>query len=69
MGYLDIIKGKADKEVVMKHSTRREAMTNQKGLCARCKKNLNPVYSKFIKKEDGTYEVICSNCAIEIPKR
>ena len=69
MKYLELIKGKADKGVEMKTSNRRDVMKNQKGKCAKCKKDLNPVYSKFVKKADGNYEVICSNCAVSIPKR
>jgi len=67
--YLDALKGKASDNTIAAPSTSRQAMLDQKGLCAKCKKDINPVYSKFIKDEEGKMTVICSNCAVSIPKR
>ncbi|MDA3836098.1 MAG: hypothetical protein PF542_00590 [Nanoarchaeota archaeon] len=67
--YLDLLKSKEQKDVKIAHSPRRQAMKDQKGMCAKCKKDLNPSFSKFILGPTGTYTVICSNCAVTIPKR
>lgn len=67
--YLDIIKNKKLSNKIAVPSTRRQAMIDQKGLCAKCGKDINPMYSKFVKDADGKMTVICSNCAVDIPKR
>lgn len=67
--YLDAMRGKETTNTVAAPSSRRQAMLDQKGLCAKCKKDLNPMYSKFVKDKDGKMTVICSGCAVTIPKR
>ena len=68
--YLDVLKKKGTTDVELHLSPRRQALVDQKGRCAKCKKDINPAFSKFIKDPiSGKYKVICSNCAVEIPKR
>lgn len=67
--YLDALKGKEAASTIAVPSSRRQAMLDQKGLCAQCKKDINPMYSKFVKEADGKMTVICSGCAVTIPKR
>jgi len=67
--YLDAMKGKSNDNTLASPSTRRQAMIDQKGLCAKCKKDINPMYSKFVKDDTGKMTVICSDCAVSIPKR
>lgn len=67
MGYTDLLKSKDIKNITAKPSKRRQAMLDQKGMCAECKKSINPMYSKFI-KDGNKYKVICSNCAVDIVK-
>lgn len=65
-----MLKEKGTTEITIKPSERRQAMLDQKGICAKCKKNIKPIFSKFI-RNPGTkkMEVICSNCAVPIPER
>lgn len=68
--YLDALKKRGTKDVVLKHSERRQAMLNQKGKCAKCKHDIKPMYSKFIRNPiSQEMEVICANCAVTIPSR
>jgi hypothetical protein len=70
MGYLDLIKKKKDANIEIKTSPRRQALIEQKGKCAKCKKDINPAFSKFITNpETKKIEIICSSCAVSIPKR
>ena len=58
------------KDVDLKVSDNRQALARQEKRCAICKKDLNPYYSKYIKDpKTKEVKVICSNCAVEIPKR
>jgi hypothetical protein len=68
--YLDALNKRGTKDVELKPSERRQAMLDQKGKCAKCKHDINPVYSKFVRNPlSGKMEVLCANCAVEIPKR
>ena len=68
--YLDALKKKgSNKDVVLHNSPRRQAILDQKNRCAKCGKDLKPMQTKFIKTPEGNFKVICSNCAINIPKR
>jgi len=68
--YLSVIKSQPAKNVDFKISNNRQALIKQGRRCAKCKKDLNPSYCKYI-TDPKTKEVsvICSNCAVEIPKR
>jgi len=67
--YLDALKSKKLNDVKMSSSPTRQALVDQKGICAKCKKRINPAYSKFLKDPTGKMTVICSDCAVSIAKR
>lgn len=68
--YMNAIKSKPIKDIEMSYSDRRKAFLNQGKRCAKCKKDLNPNFCKYI-KDPTTKEtiVVCSNCAIPTGKR
>jgi hypothetical protein len=68
--YLSAMKTAKKKDVDLKISDNRQALTKQGRKCAICKKDLNPYYSKYIKDpKTKEVKVICSNCAVSIPQR
>lgn len=68
--YLDALRKKGSKnDIVLHTSPRRQAVLDQKNRCAKCGKDLRPMQSKFIQTPEGKFKVICSDCAITIPKR
>jgi hypothetical protein len=69
--YLNAIKSKAkNQKIQMAVPKGKQALKNQNGKCKICGKELKPYLSKYI-KDPLTKEIsiICSNCAIKIPKR
>jgi len=68
--YLNVIKTAKKENVDFKISNTRQALLKQGKKCAKCKKDLNPYYCKYI-TDPKTKEVsvICSNCDVSIPQR
>lgn len=70
--YMKAIKSKnaGVKNIELISSKRKQAWENQGGKCAKCKKNLKSYFCKYIEDpKTKTFSIICSDCAIEIPKR
>lgn len=68
--YIDALKKKGTQTFVAKPSERRQAMIDQAGKCAKCGKDMKPMYTKFVRNpQTQKMEVICSNCAVSIAKR
>lgn len=68
--YLNVMRSAKKNDVDFKMSDNRQALARQERRCAICKKDLNPSYCKYIKDpKTKEVKVICSNCAVEIPKR
>lgn len=62
--YLDLLKGSKLRKVEIKSSPRREALKAQRNKCAKCKRDLNPSFMKFVKTPEEKDQVICSDCAV-----
>lgn len=70
--YLNVIKTKKGvlKDVELASSKRKQAWKKQNGKCSKCKKDLKNYFCKYIENPvTKEFSVICSDCAIEIPKR
>lgn len=68
--YLNILKNKPLKKIEMHASARGQALIDQKHKCARCKKDLNLSYCKYIQDPSTKrYSVLCADCAIQSGKR
>jgi len=70
--YLRLVKLKKIKSADIKPviSERRQVMLEQKKTCAICKKEINPVFAKYVRDpQTKVLKLICSNCAIPTPKR
>ena len=66
--YLKAMKSKRIKiaEVKPAFSERRQALVNQGKRCANCRKDINPVYAKYVRDpKTNTLKVLCSNCAVQ----
>jgi len=58
------------KKIELISSKRKQAWKKQNGKCALCKKELKTYFCKNIENpKTKEIKIICSNCAIEIPKR
>ena len=68
--YLNALKNAKDPKIKMAQPRRKSILAKQDGKCAKCKKTLHNYFSKGeidpITKE---LSIICSECAIKIPKR
>ncbi|MFA5953013.1 MAG: hypothetical protein WC812_00300 [Candidatus Pacearchaeota archaeon] len=61
-------KGK-DKNVELVPSSRQQALARQNRKCAKCGRELNLNFSKYIQDPDTkTMKVLCSDCAIGNPR-
>jgi len=67
--YLDVLRSSKLRNVEIKSSPRREALKLQKNKCAKCKRDLNPSFMKFIKSPEGKDQAICSDCAVNSFKK
>jgi hypothetical protein len=68
--YFNALKSKPLRNVEITGSARRKALSDQKGKCARCNKELKPYYFNYVRDpQTKEYSVVCSNCLIPINKR
>lgn len=64
--YLDALKSKPLRNVKVEPNERVKAIKEQKGLCAKCHKEINRAFAKFIENPNTKkYTVLCHHCAIE----
>lgn len=67
--YLNALKSKPLREIKISTPERRQAFISQKGKCLECKKDLNPVYCKYLRDPlTRKIKILCSSCAIKTPK-
>ena len=68
--YISALKSKPIKKVELKTSKRAQALKAQKGKCAKCKKDLQPFFTKYI-EDPLTKEitVVCSSCGTKVAKK
>ena len=63
--YLDALKSKPLREVTMHQNPHRKALHDQKGRCAQCNQEINPLYCKYVEdQKTRTTKVLCADCAI-----
>ncbi len=68
--YLKVMSSRKNTDVKLIPSKRKLAWERQNGKCIKCKKPLKSYFSKYIENpQTKEFSVICSDCAIEIPKR
>ena len=68
--YMKTLKSKPIKKIEIKSSKRQQALNSQKGKCAKCKRDLNTSYSKYVEDPiTKTTKVLCSDCAINTVKK
>ena len=65
--YITALKSRPIKQIEMSHSKTRQALIDQDNKCAKCKKELNPSYCKYVEEPKGHFKVYCSNCAVPNP--
>ena len=68
--YIKALKSRSIRKVKIETSDRKKAFDGQKGKCAKCGKEINTLYCKYIQNpETKKYTVLCYSCAVPIPER